>query len=95
MVWRTLLTSSYIMRMISGMEEARAFLAAKKAESGLTTSAMARRLGITRVYLHLLLTGQRPVSLKLAQRVRSIYPELLLIVLSEITRSDEPTRAAS
>ena len=79
--------------MISGMEEARVFLAAKKQAEGWSTSEMARRLGMNRIYLHLILKGDRPVTLSLAKKLRPLYPELLLIIVGELTRPDEPARA--
>ena len=80
---------------ISDMEEARAFLAQRKAAEGLSTAEMAARLGINRVYLHLILKGDRPVSVKLARRLRHIYPELLLILVRELTSTEAPVAVAS
>lgn len=67
------------------MDEARAFLQRKKDAEGWTTSEMARQLGVNRVYLHLILTGRRPVTVSLAKRLRHAYPELLLLLVREMT----------
>lgn len=72
------------------MEEAREFLRGRKEAEGLSTAEMAAKLGINRVYLHLILNGQRPVSVRLARRLRPIYPELLLMVVRELTAPEVP-----
>lgn len=79
--------------MISVMEPARAYLNRQLESSGLTRAEMARALGMSKSHLGRVLDGDRPVTLALAQRLRAKYPELLTIVVSQIT-APEPVEAA-
>lgn len=63
----------------------RHMLAARQAAEGLTDAAMARKLGISRPYFSALKHGHRPVSFKLARRIRSLYPEIALHFIAELT----------
>lgn len=67
------------------MNEPQAYLLRKKAERGLSDAEMAEEMGITRQYLWYLLGGHRPMTIRLARRLRHVYPELLIMMVRELT----------
>lgn len=70
------------------MDTARDVLIQRMEREGINQSELAARMGITRSHVSRLLSGERPVTVKLARRLRTEFPELLLIVVRTLTDGD-------
>lgn len=65
-------------------DEAREYLRRRRDDEG-SNAALARRLGVSQSYVSYLLRGKRPVPVPLALRVRETYPELLPLLIRDLT----------
>ena len=75
-------------------QDLRALLVARvNAEEG-HQADVADRLGISRPYLSMLLSGQRPITYRLARRLGQRYPEIARALAAELTGECEPVEAA-
>lgn len=70
------------------MDTARDVLVQRMERDGINQTELAARMGITRSHVSRLLSGERPVTVKLARRLRAEFPELLLIVVRTLTEGD-------
>jgi hypothetical protein len=67
------------------MDLGRDYLIRERARRSLSVAAMARQFGVTRSHMLYVLAGKRAITVRLAQAGRREYPELLTILVNQIT----------
>lgn len=91
------LTNDDIAITISDMsqQDLRALLIARVSVEDGNRADIAARLGISRPYLTMLLSGERPITYRLAMRLGQRYPEIAMAFVHELTSAAVPEKAVS
>ena len=72
--------------------DARIVLAERIEKEGISLAQAAARLGVSRTYLSLVVRGLRPISLKLAHRIKPHWPDVFMAFWASQVADAPPQR---